>query len=153
MSQVCSGSAAKGDPEFLVCCVYCGSAADAELHMVWSGLASTAKNTEPSDNIHQHSTVRSLPCCSTSWKALWKIGALLIDHLTAEGSNIMEYRSIDGSGNALANSAINASNTAFLRTTPPNFADDARGLIDGPNPRAISNAVVGEGDAEAANSQ
>ena len=81
------------------------------------------------------------------------MGALLIDHLTTKGWHIMEYRSIDGSGNALANSATNASNTAFLRTTPPNFADGARGLIDGPNPRVISNKVVGEGDAEAANTQ
>ena len=65
----------------------------------------------------------------------------------------MEYRSIDGSGNLLADSAANASNTAFLRTAAPNFADEARGLIDGPNPRVISNTVVGEGDAEAANPQ
>jgi peroxidase len=65
----------------------------------------------------------------------------------------MEYRSIDGSGNLLAASATNASNTAFVRTTAPNFADDARDLIDGPNPRVISNTVVGEGDAEAANPQ
>ena len=28
-----------------------------------------------------------------------------------------------------------------------------RGLVDGPNPRMISNVVVGEGDADAANPQ
>ena len=65
----------------------------------------------------------------------------------------MEYRTIDGSRNAPGDSAINASNTAFVRTTAPNFADDVRGMIDGPNPRVISNTVVGEGDAEAANPQ
>jgi len=65
----------------------------------------------------------------------------------------MEYRSADGSGNALADISVNATNTAFLRTAPPRYADDARGLVDGPNPRAISNAVVGEGDAEAPNPQ
>jgi peroxidase len=65
----------------------------------------------------------------------------------------MEYRSADGWGTALADASTNATNTAFLRTAPRNFADDARGLVDGPNPRAVSNAVVGEGDAEAPNPQ
>ena len=65
----------------------------------------------------------------------------------------MEYRSIDGTGNASATDTINAANTAFIRTAEAVFADDHRGLVDGPNPREISNIVVGEGDADTENPQ
>ena len=65
----------------------------------------------------------------------------------------MEYRSIDGSGNNAADDTINATDTAFIRTAPAYYADDQRGLVDGPNPRAISNTVVGEGEADTANPQ
>ncbi|MDN3564706.1 peroxidase family protein [Paeniroseomonas aquatica] len=65
----------------------------------------------------------------------------------------MEYRSIDGSGNDPGNPLTNVTNTAFLRLAPEYFADDQRGLVDGPNPRSISNVVVGEGAADIENPQ
>src|SRR5690349_21616055 len=65
----------------------------------------------------------------------------------------MKFRSIDGSGDGRADSTANATDTAFIRIAPAHFADDHRGLLDGPNPRTISNVVVGEGDAGQENPQ
>jgi len=65
----------------------------------------------------------------------------------------MEFRSHDGTGNSLADASVNATDTAFMRMGAPHFADESRGLVDGPNPRVVSNTVVGEGHAEAANPQ
>jgi hypothetical protein len=65
----------------------------------------------------------------------------------------MEFRTIDGSGNSLFTSDLNAAGTAFTRIGPANFADGIAAPIDGPNPRVISNTVVGEGEADAPNAQ
>ncbi|MDB5373948.1 MAG: hypothetical protein JWP04_2590 [Belnapia sp.] len=65
----------------------------------------------------------------------------------------MEYRSIDGSGNDLADPGVNAANTAFTRLGEAHFAVDGTTPLDGPNPRSISNIVVGEGDAAVPNGQ
>ena len=65
----------------------------------------------------------------------------------------MEFRAIDGTGNSLADPTANAIDTAFIRIGEPVFADADRGLVDGPNPRLISNVVVGEGDAAQENPQ
>ncbi|TDH59380.1 peroxiredoxin [Dankookia rubra] len=65
----------------------------------------------------------------------------------------MEFRSLDGSGNNLAEPSTNAIDTAFIRLADPVFADADRGLVAGPNPRVISNVVVGEGDADIPNPQ
>jgi Ca2+-binding RTX toxin-like protein len=63
----------------------------------------------------------------------------------------MLYRSIDGSDNDLDAPSENAAGTAFSRTGPANYADGISTLVEGPNPRTISNQVIGEGDAAVAN--
>ena len=65
----------------------------------------------------------------------------------------IEFRSIDGSGNNLANSQINSANSDFTRAGPAHFADGVSAPVDGPNPRMISNVVVGEGNADQANAE
>ncbi|TMJ91221.1 MAG: peroxidase [Alphaproteobacteria bacterium] len=63
----------------------------------------------------------------------------------------LEYRSIDGSGNNLSQTDLNAAGTDFTRIGPANFADGVDAMTDGPNPRTISNVVVGQGDAAVPN--
>ena len=59
----------------------------------------------------------------------------------------LQFRSIDGSGNNLAQPETNATGTDFARIGPANFEDGISNPIDGPNPREISNIVVaGHGD-------
>ena len=65
----------------------------------------------------------------------------------------MEFRTIDGSGNNLAETEMNTPGTAFARIGPARFADGVSALVDGPNPRTVSNVVVGEGEAAVANTQ
>jgi peroxidase len=65
----------------------------------------------------------------------------------------IEYRSFDGSGNNLSDPEVNAAGTGFLRIGVTRFADGISALVGGPNPRMISNVVVGEGDAAVANPQ
>ena len=62
-------------------------------------------------------------------------------------------RSIDGSGNNPSSPATNAAGATLSRTTPAGYADGISIPADGPNPRAISNLVVGEGDATGGNAQ
>jgi Ca2+-binding RTX toxin-like protein len=64
-----------------------------------------------------------------------------------------EYRSIDGSGNNLSSPALNAAGTDFARIGPAHFADGVDSMRDGPNPRMISNVVVGQGDADVPNAE
>lgn len=61
----------------------------------------------------------------------------------------MEFRTIDGSGNNLAQPTLNAAGTDFTRIGPAHFADGIHAPPSGPNARMISNVVVGDGDAEA----
>jgi hypothetical protein len=63
----------------------------------------------------------------------------------------MQFRTIDGSGNNLSDRDLNATGTAFTRIGEARFADGVSALVEGPNPRTISNVVVGEGDADVAN--
>jgi peroxidase len=65
----------------------------------------------------------------------------------------VEFRTIDGSENNLADVTLNAVDTAFLRLADAFFADDQGGLVSGPNPREISNVVVGQGEADTENPQ
>ncbi|WP_191970129.1 peroxidase family protein [Methylobacterium planeticum] len=58
----------------------------------------------------------------------------------------MEFYSIDGSGNNLAQPELNAAGTDFLRLGAAHFLDGISVPLGGPNPRTISNVVVGEGD-------
>ena len=61
---------------------------------------------------------------------------------------IVNIRAIDGANNNLTNPSFNATNTDFARITPAHFTDGVSGMEPGPNPRAISNIVVGQGDAD-----
>ena len=65
--------------------------------------------------------------------------------MTATGVPVSNLRTIDGSGD---NGAFNVTNTDFARITPAHFTDGVSGMEPGPNPRAISNIVVGQGDAD-----
>lgn len=65
----------------------------------------------------------------------------------------VQFRSFDGSGNNLADSGLNATGTEVSRIGSASFEDGISELVDGPNPRTISNVVVGEGDADVANAQ
>lgn len=63
----------------------------------------------------------------------------------------MDHRSIDGSGNNPADNDANAAGTAVLRLFPARYQDGVALPMEGPNPREVSNLVVGEGDAAVAN--
>ncbi|OYD83603.1 peroxidase family protein [Azospirillum brasilense] len=63
----------------------------------------------------------------------------------------MEFRTIDGSKNSRSDSDQNATGTAFARIAEARFADGVSDLVGGPNPRMISNVVVGEGDPSVGN--
>jgi peroxidase len=58
----------------------------------------------------------------------------------------LQFRSIDGSDNNLADPTMNQIDTDFARVGPANFSDDVYGMTWGPNPREISNIVVAQGD-------
>lgn len=63
----------------------------------------------------------------------------------------LEYRSVDGSGNNRDYPKYNATNSDFGRIGPANFADGVSTMINGPNPRLVSNLVVGQGSADVVN--
>lgn len=61
--------------------------------------------------------------------------------------NHMMYRTIDGSGNNLLHTDMNAAGSDFTRIGPAHYADGISTLRSGPNARDISNIVVaGNGD-------
>jgi peroxidase len=65
----------------------------------------------------------------------------------------MEFRSIDGTGNRIDDSGLNAAGDAFTRIATARYADGASQMVGGPNPRTVSNVVVGEGEAATPNGQ
>ena len=65
----------------------------------------------------------------------------------------MEFRSIDGAGNNLGDLGLNAAGDAFTRIAPARYADGTSQMVGGPNPRTVSNVVVGEGEAATPNGQ
>src|SRR5580765_3839779 len=65
----------------------------------------------------------------------------------------VDYRSIDGSGNNLSHVEYNVAGSDFTRIGPAHFADGVDAMTLGPNPRMISNVVVGQGDADVANAE
>jgi peroxidase len=65
----------------------------------------------------------------------------------------MEFRSIDGTGNNLGDPELNAAGDASTRIAPARFADGVSQMVGGPNPRTVSNVVVGEGEAATPNGQ
>jgi hypothetical protein len=65
----------------------------------------------------------------------------------------MEFRTINGTGNNLVETDLNTPGTAFVRLGPARYADGVSAMVDGPNPRTVSNLVVGEGEAATPNQQ
>ena len=61
-------------------------------------------------------------------------------------SNEVQFRSIDGSNNNLADPAMNQTGTDFARVGPANFSDGISKMTPGPNPRDISNILVAQAD-------
>ena len=59
----------------------------------------------------------------------------------------LDFRTIDGSNNNLADPTVNQAGTDFARVGPANFADGFNEMTTGPNPRKISNIVVAQEDA------
>jgi Animal haem peroxidase len=59
-------------------------------------------------------------------------------------SNEVEFRTIDGSNNNLADPVMNKAQTDFTRVGPTNFSDGISEMRSGPNPREISNIVVAQ---------
>ena len=66
-------------------------------------------------------------------------------------SAAIEYRSIDGFGNNPNDPKYNATNSDFGRIGAPNFADGISIPVNGPNPRLVSNVVLGQGSADVVN--
>src|SRR3954452_3329031 len=65
----------------------------------------------------------------------------------------MEFRTVDGTQNNLSDPGVNAVGDAFTRLAPARFADAIGEMVGGPNPRTISNIVVGEGELATPNAQ
>ena len=61
-------------------------------------------------------------------------------------SNEVQFRTIDGSNNNLADPTMNQTGTDFARVAPANFSDGISAMTPGPNPRAISNILVTQAD-------
>lgn len=58
----------------------------------------------------------------------------------------LQFRTIDGSNNNLADPTMNQAGTDFARVGPANFSDGIGAMTPGPNPREISNIVVAQAD-------
>src|SRR5205814_5088255 len=58
----------------------------------------------------------------------------------------LQFRTIDGSNNNLADPSMNQIDTDFARLGPANFSDGVNAMTWGPNPRDISIIVVSQGD-------
>jgi len=61
-------------------------------------------------------------------------------------SNQVQFRTIDGSNNNLADPTMNQTGTDFARVAPANFSDGFNAMTPGPNPREISNILVTQAD-------
>src|SRR3954447_9302903 len=56
----------------------------------------------------------------------------------------LQFRTIDGSNNNLADPTMNQTDTDFTRVGPAHFSDGFNAMTSGPNPRQISNIVVAQ---------
>jgi peroxidase len=66
------------------------------------------------------------------------------DHHPSPAPGGVNFRSVDGSNNNLANSTMNQADTDFARVGPAHFSDGFNAMTPGPNPRDISNIVVAQ---------
>src|ERR1700752_595218 len=58
----------------------------------------------------------------------------------------LDFRTVDGSNNNLADPAMNQADADCARVGPAHFADGFNEMTPGPNPREISNIVVAQAD-------
>jgi peroxidase len=58
----------------------------------------------------------------------------------------LQFRTIDGSNNNLADPTMNQTDTDFTRVGPAHFSDGINEMTSGPNPRQISNIVVAQSE-------
>lgn len=67
-----------------------------------------------------------------------------------DDSIVHEFRTIDGTGNNLADPSLGATGSELIRLAPANYADDLSTPAEGPNARLISN-IVNDQDASILN--
>ena len=72
------------------------------------------------------------------------------DELQAEGdfsfTPLSEVRSLDGSGNNLTDLSLGQADTPYSRVAPASYADGVSEIIDGPEPRYVSNRIFNDND-------
>ena len=61
-----------------------------------------------------------------------------------EITGIDDYRSLDGSGNNIADPTLGQAGLIYPRVTDANYADGSSELVDGPNPRYLSNRIFND---------
>ena len=57
---------------------------------------------------------------------------------------LTEVRSLDGSGNNVVNLEWGQVGTEYVRTAPANYADGVSSMVDGPDPRYVSNRIFND---------
>ena len=57
---------------------------------------------------------------------------------------LTETRSLDGSGNNVTNPEWGQAGTEYVRTAPANYADGLSSMVDGPDPRYVSNRIFND---------
>src|SRR5262245_1473479 len=60
------------------------------------------------------------------------------------GADSFTGRTLDGSGNNVANPTWGQAGTRYLRVTSPNYADGIGKMVSGPSPRYISNRIFND---------
>ena len=57
---------------------------------------------------------------------------------------LTEIRSLDGSGNNVNNPEWGQAGTEYVRTAPANYADGVSSMVEGPDPRYVSNRIFND---------
>ena len=57
---------------------------------------------------------------------------------------LTEVRSLDGSGNNVSNPEWGQAGTEYVRTAPASYADGDSSMVDGPDPRYVSNRIFND---------
>ena len=57
---------------------------------------------------------------------------------------LTEIRSLDGGGNNVANPEWGQVGTEYVRTAPASYADGVSSMVDGPDPRYVSNRIFND---------
>ena len=68
----------------------------------------------------------------------------LVPSSSSFGADGVEARSLDGSGNNVANPNWGQANTPYLRLAPANYADHVQSMVAGPPARYVSNRIFND---------